>query len=79
LRKGKIGIKTLIKFVNLCNLTMNEARVPTLEEVMENNNCSKGHAYHYIRALKYLYPDELLDRVRQIRQDRERYVQQTLE
>jgi len=74
---GQIRIKTLVKFLNLCILTTGEVRLPTLQEIMERNNCCKANAYNYLRALKYLYPEEVLERIRQRRQVE--FVQQTLE
>jgi len=67
---GEIRIKTLIKFLNLCTLTMQECRALTLTEITDEIHCSKGHAYNYLRALKYLYPKEMLDKVREQRENR---------
>jgi len=74
---SKIGVKTLIKFLNLCALTIERARPLTVDEIAETIQCSKGHAYNYQRALRYLYPKEMLEQIWQNRQDRT--VQQRLD
>jgi len=72
---GKIGIKALLKFLNLCAYTLGNCRYPTIDEIMEYNGCCRSNAYNYLRALKWLYSRELLD---QIRRRRTRDTQQTL-
>lgn len=73
---GKIRIKTLVKFLNLCYLILEQVRLPTIQEIVNENNCCKGHAYNYLRALKYLYPEDFLDLIRDRQQDNS--VQQVL-
>jgi hypothetical protein len=51
---GKIGIKTLVKFLNLVNLTRDRNRLLNAEEVATEIHCCKSHAYNYVRALKKL-------------------------
>ena len=55
LRTGKIRIKTLNKFLALFNLARDKGRILTVQEVMEANQCCKGNAYNYLRALKKLF------------------------
>jgi len=74
---SKIGIKTLLKFLNLCVLTLDRVRPLTVDEIAERIQCSKGHAYNYQRALNYLYPKEMLEHMRQNRE--ERTIQQRLD
>ena len=52
LKSGKIRIKTLVKFLSLVNLSRDRNRLLTVEEIMEEIHCCKGHAYNYLRALK---------------------------
>lgn len=61
---GKIRIKTLVKFLDLCNLTLQEYRLPTVYEIMQYNSCCKSNAYNYLRALRYLFTEEALERAR---------------
>lgn len=51
---GKIRIKTLVKFLNLVNLTRDRNRLLNAEEVATEIHCCKSHAYNYVRALKKL-------------------------
>ncbi len=73
---GMVRIRTLVKFVNLCLFTQRRLRYPTVEEIMQRNNCCKSNAYNYLRALEHLYPQRVLDLVRAQREDTA--VQQTL-
>jgi hypothetical protein len=57
--RGKIRIKTLIKFLNLDILTRERNRPLTVDEIMEHIHCSRGHAYNYQRALGILLPATL--------------------
>jgi hypothetical protein len=66
--RGKIRIKALIKFLNLCISTMERNRPLTLDEIILDIHCSKGHAYNYRRALGILFPQALFDRIRERRQ-----------
>jgi hypothetical protein len=61
LRVGKIRIKTLNKFLNLFNLVRDRNRLLTVEEIMEEIHCCRGHAYNYYRALKNLFPPTSFD------------------
>jgi hypothetical protein len=74
--KGKIRIRALVKFLNLCAYTLDNCRYPAIDEIMEYNGCCRSNAYNYLRALKWLYSRELLDQIRRNR--RTRSVQQTL-
>jgi len=62
--KGLVRIRSVVKFVNLCVFTNNEGRLPTIREIMDRNECCKSNAYNYLRALKHLYPEELLESIR---------------
>jgi hypothetical protein len=66
--RGKIRIKTLIKFLTLCGSTMERRRLLTLDEIVEEIHCSKGHAYNYQRALGILFPPRLFGPNRERRQ-----------
>jgi hypothetical protein len=75
-----VRIQSVVKFVNLCIFTIEEARLPTVEEIMEKNQCCRSNAYNYLRALKHLYPEEMLERLARARRERERRTfQQTLQ
>ena len=83
-RVGKIRINTLVNFLGLCHLTLQEYRLPTIHEIMQRNSCCKSNAYNYLRALRCLFSEEKLDQARR-RAARERgrnsvpdTVQQTL-
>lgn len=52
---GKIRVKTLNKFLALCNLVRDKQRPLTVEEVVEEIHCCRGHAYNYLRALDKLF------------------------
>jgi hypothetical protein len=54
MREGKIRVKSLLKFLSLFNLARDKGEALTVEEVMEEIYCCKGHAYNYLRALKKL-------------------------
>jgi hypothetical protein len=54
LKNGKIRIKTLVKFLSLVNLSRDRNRLLTVEEIVEEIHCCKGHAYNYLRALDKL-------------------------
>jgi hypothetical protein len=51
---GRIRIKTLVKFLNLVNLSRDRNRLLTAKEVATEIHCCKSHAYNYVRALKKL-------------------------
>ncbi len=54
---GKIRIKTLEKFVTLFNMSRDQGRLLSVEEIMATLGYCKGHSYNYQRALKKtLYP-----------------------
>jgi len=55
LRDGKIRVKTLVKFLSLFNLARDKGEALTVQEIMEEIHCCKGHAYNYLRALKKLF------------------------
>jgi hypothetical protein len=82
--RGKIRIRTLIKLLYLCEFTLRHNRLPTINEVMQEINCSKSHAYNYLRAAKILYPEQALERLRQREIEKqgerdEKFVQQVLQ
>jgi hypothetical protein len=54
LTTGKIRIKSLSKFLNLVNKARDKGRILTIQEIMEEIHCCRGHAYNYLRALKKL-------------------------
>jgi len=54
LRTGRIRIKTLKKFLALYNLARDKGRSLTAQEIVEEINCCKSHAYNYLRALDKL-------------------------
>ena len=54
MKNGKIRIKTLVKFLSLVNLSRDRNRLLTVEEIVEEIHCCKGHAYNYLRALDKL-------------------------
>lgn len=66
-RIGKIRINTPVKFLGLCNLTLQEYRLPTVREIMQHNSCCKSNAYNYLRALRYLFSKEALEQARRRR------------
>jgi hypothetical protein len=53
---GIIRIKTLNKFLSLCALCMDGNRILTIDEIMQEIHCCRGHAYNYRRALAQMYP-----------------------
>jgi hypothetical protein len=61
MREGKIRVKSLLKFLALFNLARDRNRLLTVEEIVEEIQCCKGHAYNYLRALKRLFPEGPLD------------------
>jgi predicted transcriptional regulator len=54
LTEGKIKLKTVNKFLELHASELDKGRPLTVKEVSEIINCSKGHAYNYLRALRKL-------------------------
>ena len=54
MRDGKIRIKTLNKFLDLFNLARDKNRILTVEEIMEEIDCCRSHAYNYLKALDKL-------------------------
>ena len=77
LKEGKIRVYSIVKFLNLCSFTIQKLKRPTIEEIMDVNHCSRSNAYNYQRALRYLYPEELLEQLREKREDKS--VQQELD
>ena len=61
MRRGKIRINTLIKFVNLYFSSLERDRPLTLDEIAQEIGCSRGHAYNYRRALAILIPPGYFD------------------
>jgi hypothetical protein len=59
--KGKIWTKTLVKFLKLCDLTIERNRILTADEVRQEIHCCKSHSYNYHRALKMLFPEGPFD------------------
>jgi len=55
LRNGKVRIKTLNKLLVLYNLRRDRNRPLTVQEIVEEIHCCKGHAYNYLRALEKLF------------------------
>jgi len=55
MREGKIRVKSLLKFLALFNLARDRNRLLTVEEIVEEIHCCRGHAYNYYRALKKLF------------------------
>jgi hypothetical protein len=53
---GIIRIKTLNKFLGLCALCMDDNRILTVDEIMNEIHCCRSHAYNYRRALTMMYP-----------------------
>jgi hypothetical protein len=58
---GRIRIKTLVKFLKLCDLTKERNRLLEICEVIQEIHCCESHAYNYQRALKKLFPPETFD------------------
>jgi len=58
---GMIRIKTLVKFLGLCELAKQRNRLLTLSEIIQEIHCSRGHAYNYRRALRKSFPPETFD------------------
>lgn len=54
MREGKIRVKSLLKFLALFNLARDRNRLLTVEEIVEEIHCCKGHAYNYLRVLRKL-------------------------
>jgi hypothetical protein len=79
LRIGKIRIKTLRKFLRLCNLTFQEYRLPTVWEIMERLSCCRSNAYNYLRALRYLFSEEALEKARREAERNRSSVQTTIQ
>jgi hypothetical protein len=52
---GKIRVKSLNKFLALYNLRRDKGSALTVEEVMNEIHCCRGHAYNYLRALDKLF------------------------
>jgi len=61
MREGKIRVKSLLKFLALFNLARDRNRLLTVEEIIEEIHCCRGHAYNYYRALKKLFPPTSFD------------------
>jgi hypothetical protein len=59
--RGKIRIKTLVKFLGLCDLTIERNRILGVDEVIQEIHCCRSNAYNYYRALKVLFPEGPLD------------------
>jgi len=75
--RGRIRIKTLIKFLNLCYVTLRQHRLPTVYEIMEYNSCCKSNAYNYLRALRHLFSEEALEEARREAERNRNHVQTT--
>jgi hypothetical protein len=58
---GKIRVKALIKFLNLCISTMERNRPLTLDEIIQEIHSCRSHAYNYRRALAILFPPRYFD------------------
>jgi hypothetical protein len=56
---GRIRVRTLVKFLTLYGLARDRRRSLTADEVAQAINCSKGHAYNYVRALDRLLQTQL--------------------
>lgn len=61
LRVGKIRIKTLVKLLRLYCLAIDRNRLLTVDEILQEIHCCRGHAYNYYRALKKLFPPTSFD------------------
>ena len=59
--RGKIRIKTIVKFLDLCDLSIENNRILTVDEVIQAIDCCRSHAYNYYIALKRLFPEGPLD------------------
>jgi len=59
--RGKIRIKTLVKFLKLSTLAKERNRLLTIDEIIQEIHCCRSHAYNYRRALEKLLPPESFD------------------
>jgi hypothetical protein len=59
--RGRIRIKTLVKFLRLCSLAKERNRLLTIDEIIQELHCCRSHAYNYHRALEQLFPPTLFD------------------
>jgi len=55
---SKVRIKTLEKFLTLCDIAKERNRMLHVDEIIQEINCSRRHAYNYLQALKVLFPPE---------------------
>ena len=58
MREGKIRVKTLQKFLMLCDIAEERNRMLYVDEVIQEIHCCRSHAYNYLKALKILFPPE---------------------
>lgn len=59
--RGEIRIKTLVKFLRLCDWAIQRNRILTVDEVIQGIHCCRSNAYNYYRALKMLFPEGRFD------------------
>ena len=59
--KGKIRIKTLVKFLKLYVLAQEKNRMLTVDEIIQEIKCCRSNAYNYHRALEQLFPPAPFD------------------
>lgn len=59
--RGKIRIKTLVKFLRLHVLAQERNRMLTVDEVIQEIHCCRSNAYNYHRALEQLFPPAPFD------------------
>ena len=73
IRIGKIKTKTLVKFIILVNLTLNQRSIATINQIREELGCSRGTAYYYRRALRHLFPENFPPRNTDVQQNLNNY------
>ena len=59
--RGKVRIKTLVKFISLCALANERNRMLTIDEIIQEIHCCRSHAYNYYRALEEFLPEGEFD------------------
>jgi hypothetical protein len=52
MKMTELRIKTLIKFLALCDIVEEKDRLLCIEEIVRTIHCSRGHAYNYLEALR---------------------------
>lgn len=59
--RGRIRIKSLVKFLRLSALARERNRMLTIDEITQEIHCCRSHAYNYRRALRQMLPPDSFD------------------